>query len=51
MAKTSCFSFQIKPGFFMNVICVVVINLMINTLGKVIWDLDTFPEWAEGRLS
>ena len=38
---------QMKAGFVMNVICVAVINLMINTLGSYMFDFSTFPEWAE----
>ncbi|CAG0897895.1 unnamed protein product [Darwinula stevensoni] len=36
-----------KTGFVMNVICVAVINLMINTLGDHLFDFSKFPEWAE----
>ncbi|CAG0896408.1 unnamed protein product [Darwinula stevensoni] len=38
---------MIKAGFAMNVICVTVINLMINTIGRGLFDFSQFPEWAE----
>ncbi|CAG0890710.1 unnamed protein product [Darwinula stevensoni] len=38
---------MMKAGFVMNVICVAVINLMINTLGRGIFDFSKFPDWAE----
>ncbi|GAB6030174.1 hypothetical protein CHUAL_005850 [Chamberlinius hualienensis] len=34
------------PGLFMNILCVAVITLTINTLGVAIFDLNTFPDWA-----
>ncbi|CAG0898691.1 unnamed protein product [Darwinula stevensoni] len=37
---------MIKAGFAMNVICVIVINLMINTLGRGLFDFSKFPEWT-----
>lgn len=39
------------PGLFMNVICVAVITLTINTLGVAIFDLNTFPEWAHTNMT
>ena len=30
----------------MNIICVVVICLMTETLGVALFDLKTFPSWA-----
>lgn len=37
---------MMKPGIVMNIICLVVQFTMINTLGKAMFNLDTFPEWA-----
>ncbi|XP_066951651.1 Na(+)/citrate cotransporter-like isoform X2 [Macrobrachium rosenbergii] len=37
---------MMRAGFVMNVLCVVIITLMINTLGVVLFDLDSFPDWA-----
>lgn len=36
-----------KPGFFVNLICVLVEVAMIHALGFPIFGLSTFPEWAE----
>ena len=38
-----------KAGLVMNLLCVCVVTLMINTLGVVMFDLNTFPDWAEQR--
>ncbi|CAG0893446.1 unnamed protein product [Darwinula stevensoni] len=40
-------STMMKAGFVMNVICVAVINLMINTLGDYMFDFSSFPDWAD----
>ncbi|CAG0897896.1 unnamed protein product, partial [Darwinula stevensoni] len=40
-------STMMKAGFVMNVICVGVINLMINTLGDYLFDFSKFPDWAD----
>jgi len=37
---------QIKPGFMMNIMCVGVELFLINTWGRLVFDLDTFPDWA-----
>ena len=37
---------MIRAGVVMNVMCVAVITLMTNTLGVALFDLHTFPEWA-----
>lgn len=35
-----------KPGLVMNLVCCAVQLLMVNTLGIVMFDLNTFPKWA-----
>lgn len=35
-----------KPGLFMNLLCVAIEILMISTYGKVIFDFDHVPSWA-----
>ncbi|XP_068207562.1 bromodomain-containing protein 8-like [Palaemon carinicauda] len=35
---------MMRAGFVMNVLCVVIVTFMINTLGVVLFDVDTFPE-------
>ena len=30
----------------MNLVCVLVMGLLINTLGVAMFDLNTFPVWA-----
>ena len=37
---------MIRAGVVMNVLCVAVITLMTTTLGVAIFDLHTFPDWA-----
>ncbi|CAH1802535.1 unnamed protein product [Owenia fusiformis] len=34
---------MVKAGFMMNVICILVINLAINSWGYAVFDLGTFP--------
>ncbi|XP_022086477.1 solute carrier family 13 member 5-like [Acanthaster planci] len=38
---------MVKTGFILNVICVLVANASINTLGMWIFDVGTFPDWAK----
>lgn len=40
-----------KAGSLMNVIGVATVGLAVNTWGSVIFDLDTFPAWAEAALA
>lgn len=37
---------MLLPGLMMNIMCVGVVTLMINTLGVYVFDLNTFPDWA-----
>lgn len=37
---------QAKAGCILNVIGILSINLGINTWGKAMFQLDTFPVWA-----
>uniref|UniRef100_A0AAV2IYL4 Solute carrier family 13 member 2 n=1 Tax=Knipowitschia caucasica TaxID=637954 RepID=A0AAV2IYL4_KNICA len=37
---------MVKAGSMLNVIGVITINLSINTWGVAMFDLDTFPDWA-----
>jgi sodium-dependent dicarboxylate transporter 2/3/5 len=37
---------MMKSGFLMNIICVIVICVMTETLGVYMFDLYTFPDWA-----
>ncbi|KAK7882091.1 hypothetical protein WMY93_028265 [Mugilogobius chulae] len=37
---------MVKTGSMLNVIGIVTINLAINTWGVAMFDLDTFPDWA-----
>ena len=36
-----------STGFAMNIICVFMTTIAINTYGIVMFDLNTFPQWAE----
>ncbi len=38
---------MIKLGFVLNVICLGIITLAINTYGFLMYDLGEFPDWAE----
>nr|XP_045591459.1 solute carrier family 13 member 5-like [Procambarus clarkii] len=38
-------------GVVMNIISIVVINVMINTLGVYMFDLNTMPPWVNSTLS
>ncbi|KAG8517084.1 Solute carrier family 13 member 5 [Galemys pyrenaicus] len=37
---------MVKTGLMMNIIGVVCVFLAVNTWGRVIFDLDHFPDWA-----
>ncbi len=41
---------QIKAGFLMNIVCVCVICVLTETLGVYMFDLYTFPDWANETL-
>lgn len=40
------FSSQVKSGIIMNIIGVLSVTLAINTWGRPMFGLDTFPAWA-----
>ncbi|XP_069169486.1 Na(+)/citrate cotransporter isoform X2 [Procambarus clarkii] len=37
---------MMRAGLVMNVLCVLVITIMINTLGVIIFDLNNIPSWV-----
>ncbi|XP_066301748.1 solute carrier family 13 member 2-like [Branchiostoma lanceolatum] len=37
---------MVKTGFLMNITSLLVLMVMINTLGVPIYDINTFPSWA-----
>ncbi|XP_076048805.1 Na(+)/citrate cotransporter-like [Oratosquilla oratoria] len=37
---------MVKAGFVMNMICVCIVNIMINTLGDSMFDVYNVPPWA-----
>lgn len=41
------FIFKVKVGFILNIICVVVVTVAVNTWGIPYYKLDEFPDWAE----
>ncbi|XP_071959564.1 Na(+)/dicarboxylate cotransporter 3-like [Antedon mediterranea] len=41
---------MVKSGAVLNLICVLVTNISINTLGALIFDVHNFPEWAESAV-
>ncbi|XP_034298998.2 solute carrier family 13 member 2 [Magallana gigas] len=38
---------MVKVGFILNIICVVVVTVAVNTWGIPYYKLDEFPDWAE----
>lgn len=38
--------FQAKTGFILNFVGVITINIAINTWGAAMFQLNTFPSWA-----
>ncbi|NXA42008.1 S13A5 protein, partial [Eudromia elegans] len=42
---------MVKSGIVMNIIGVFCVTLAINTWGRPLFDLDTFPTWANNTLS
>lgn len=40
-----------RAGAVMNLVCVLVITFMINTLGVVIFDLHTMPAWVNSTVT
>ncbi|KAK7080784.1 hypothetical protein SK128_008058 [Halocaridina rubra] len=42
---------MVKAGFIMNIICVLVITLTINTLGVALFDLNEMPSWTNSTTS
>ncbi|KAL7645308.1 UNVERIFIED_CONTAM: hypothetical protein RMT77_003694 [Armadillidium vulgare] len=36
----------VKAGIVMNILCVLVINIMINTLGVVMFNVGELPDWV-----
>ncbi|XP_027622783.1 solute carrier family 13 member 5 isoform X2 [Tupaia chinensis] len=39
---------MVKTGVFMNIIGILCVFLAVNTWGRVLFDLDHFPSWANG---
>ena len=37
---------KVKPGIFMNLVAILIQLAFINTLGRVLFNLNEFPEWA-----
>ena len=35
-----------KPGIWMNLIAITIQLAFITTLGRIVYDLDRFPDWA-----
>ena len=40
-----------QVGFLMNIVCVVVNMVAINTYGVAMFSLDQFPDWANSTLA
>lgn len=44
-----CAPFQVRTGFLMNLMGVLLLNLAINTWAQTIFQLGTFPDWAHNH--
>ncbi|XP_054907370.1 solute carrier family 13 member 2 [Poeciliopsis prolifica] len=42
---------MVKAGFMLNIIGILCINLGINTWGYIMFDMGTFPQWANNTLT
>lgn len=42
---------QVRTGFLMNLMGVLLLSLAMNTWAQTIFQLDTFPEWANIHLA
>ncbi len=42
--------FQVKSGVVLNIVCVLVLQLAVNTWGYAFYDLGTYPVWAGGQV-
>uniref|UniRef100_M4A057 Solute carrier family 13 member 2 n=1 Tax=Xiphophorus maculatus TaxID=8083 RepID=M4A057_XIPMA len=42
---------MVRAGFILNIIGILCVNLGINTWGYVMFDMDTFPQWANNTHS
>ncbi|XP_068202926.1 Na(+)/citrate cotransporter-like [Palaemon carinicauda] len=42
---------MMKAGFAVNIMCILVINIMINTLGVAMFDLQNLPPWTESHIT
>lgn len=38
---------MMKAGIVMNILCVTMLTILFNTLGTVVFDMSTFPDWAK----
>ena len=39
-----------KVGFLMNIVCVIVNMVAINTYGLAMFNLNEFPDWANNTV-
>lgn len=46
MYSVYCYFLQALTGILMNMACVLILNLSINTLAVPVFDLHTFPNWS-----
>ena len=37
---------MVKPGICMNLVAIAIQLVFINTFGRLVFDLGTFPDWA-----
>ncbi|OWF38503.1 Solute carrier family 13 member 5 [Mizuhopecten yessoensis] len=40
---------MVKVGWILNLLCVVIVTIAINTWGMAYFRLDVYPEWAESK--
>ena len=41
---------MVKVGFVVNMACIAIVTLCINTYGYLMFDLGEFPDWAAAGL-
>lgn len=46
-----CVLFQVRTGLLMNLMGIMILNMAINTWAQPIFQLGSFPDWAQDHLT
>lgn len=46
-----CVLFQVRTGLLMNLMGIMILNMAINTWAQPIFQLGSFPDWAQHHLT